>query len=301
MELLRIIGAARSPFLDTVFSLITKLGEEIIVILVLCAIFWCIDKKLAYCMGISYFLSGLLVQGLKINFRIDRPWILDKNFKPVESAIKNASGYSFPSGHTQSAGTLFGTLGFSLKNKWCKAVCFAIALLVGFSRMYLGVHTLLDVGVSLILSLLIALFCVMVFNKDEQKTSKNLIMLPLLLTLAAIGVCVMAFVIFSSGAIGESYVIDCLKSAGAGIGFAVGMYIEKKYIVFSVKSKNFLIHVLKYVLGIAGVLVIKEGLKLIIGTGPAVDLCRYMLLGLWMTAIYPLVIKKVFALKETAE
>ena len=96
MELLRFFEGIRTPFLDTVIGFITQLGDETVGILLLCLIFWCINKRAAYGIGIAYFLSGLTVQGMKICFRIDRPWIIDPTFKPVESALEHATGYSFP-------------------------------------------------------------------------------------------------------------------------------------------------------------------------------------------------------------
>ena len=295
MQLLSAIASIRSDMLNSVFSVITKLGEELIAILILCAIFWCIDKKLAYGIGISYFLSGLLVQGLKITFRIDRPWVQDKSFKPVDSAIETATGYSFPSGHTQSSSALFGTLGFSLKKNYQRILCFLVVLLVGFSRMYLGVHTLLDVGVSMVISLIMSYIMVNYYGKKENQKQ---IVVPLILCLIAVTTAVYALVLFSLNTISNDYVIDCLKAAGAGIGFASGMYIEKRFIVFSTKCRNIFQQIIKYILGIVGVLAVKEGLKLIIGTGPVVDTCRYILIGLFITAIYPYVIKKVFELKD---
>ena len=113
MAILRFLEGVRSPFLDTIFGLLTRLGEETIAIVAICAIYWCINKRVAYRIGIAYFLSGLTVQGMKICFRIDRPWIIDPAMKPAPSAISQATGYSFPSGHTQSAATLFGSLGVS--------------------------------------------------------------------------------------------------------------------------------------------------------------------------------------------
>ena len=297
MELLRLIEGIRSPFLDTVFGLITQLGEETVAVVVLCAIFWCISKRSAYIIGISYFLSGLTVQGMKILFRIDRPWIVDPTLKPTPSALEHATGYSFPSGHTQSATALFASLGVLIKQKPLKAVCFLLVLLIGFSRMYLGVHTLLDVGVSLCISLLLVILTVLVFKGDKVDKKRELI-ISLVMVAYAILVIVIAAVLYSNGTIEHNYITDCLKAAGAGVGFAVGMYIERVYIDFSVKSKNILWQIIKFILGFAGVLAIKEGLKLIVGTGLFVDTVRYFLMIIWVTVFYPLIIKRFFTAAE---
>ncbi len=103
MTFLWLLEGIRTPFLDKLMQFITYFGQEIIIIAVICALYWCADKRFAYLLGFTYFTAGLCVQSLKITFRIPRPWILDPGFHAVESAIPGATGYSFPSGHTQGA------------------------------------------------------------------------------------------------------------------------------------------------------------------------------------------------------
>ena len=291
MELLHALEGIRSPILDTIFSLITMLGQETVAIVLLCLIYWCLNKRIAYVVGVAYFFSGLAVQGMKIGFRIDRPWIIDPTLKPVESAIEGATGYSFPSGHTQSATALFGTLAVKVRQTAVKVLCVTIVLLVAFSRMYLGVHTLLDVVTSLIITTLIVVIVARLLSKNEVNKKRELT-LTLVLVLFAIAVIVIAAVMYSNGTIDQGYLTDCLKAAGAGIGFAVGMFIERVYINFSVRTKNILWQTIKFVAGIVGVLVIKEGLKLVWGTGLVLDTARYFLICTWVTVFFPLIIKR---------
>ena len=117
----------------------------------------------------------------------------------------------------------------------------------------------------------------------------------------AIAVTVMASFLFSAGKVGHEYLSDCLKAAGAGVGFVVGMYIERVYIDFPEEMKSLLLQFAKLVLGIAGVLAIKEGLKLIIGTGLITDTVRYFLMLLWVTALYPLIIKRILPRIDRSE
>ena len=300
MEILRLIEGIRSPFLDSVVGLITQLGEETVGVVLLCLVFWCISKKMAYVLGISFFLSSLSVQGMKITFRIDRPWVADPTLNPVPSALDHATGYSFPSGHTQSATAIFGGLGAQIKQKAVKAVCFLLPVLVAFSRMYLGVHTLADVAASLLISFLLIFLTVKLLAGDEPNKKKDLI-ISLVVVLYAAAVIAVAFILYSGGKIEQNYVSDCMKAAGAGAGFAIGMYIERVYIKFSVKSKNIIFHAIKFALGVAGVLAIQEGLKLVIGSGLAANMFRYFLMLMWVTVLYPLLIKRFFeGGKETA-
>jgi len=297
MELLRFLESIRSPFLDTVIGLITRLGEETVGIVLLCLVFWCISKKIAYVIGVSFLLSGLTVQGMKICFRTPRPWVIDPTFEPVPGAKEYATGYSFPSGHTQSAAAFYGALGSQVKPMAFKIILFAIPILVAFSRLYLGVHTLQDVIVSLVITFLIIwLTCRIITSEVESKKKEFAISLFIILYAAA--VIITAAIMYSNGTIEDRYIADCLKAAGAGIGFAVGMYVERVYIKFSVKSKNIFIQIIKVVLGIAGVLAFQEGLKLIIGTGFVVDMFRYFLMISWVTILYPLIIKRFFSIEE---
>jgi len=297
MELLRLIEGMRSPFLDVLVGLVTRLGEETVGVVLLCLVFWCISKRFAYSIGTAFFLSSLTVQGMKICFRVDRPWVADPTLNPVQSALEHSTGYSFPSGHTQSATAIFGALGAKLTQKPIKIICFILPFLVAFSRMYLGVHTIIDVVTSLGITFLI-IFLTVKFLSAEETGSKRDLWISLGMVLYAGVVIAIAFALHSSGTIAQNYVADCLKAAGAAIGFAVGMYIERTYIKFSVKSRNILFHAIKLVLGIAGVLAIQEGLKLVIGTGLGVDMFRYFLMLMWVTVLFPLIIKKFFSVKE---
>jgi undecaprenyl-diphosphatase len=299
MELLKLIEGIRTPFLDTVVGLITRLGEETIGIVILCLVFWCLSKRIAYVIGIAFFLSSLTVQGMKICFRIDRPWVIDPTFEPVAGAKEYATGYSFPSGHTQSATALFGALGAQVKQKPYKITFFAIPILVAFSRMYLGVHTIQDVVVSLAITFLLIFITVKFLSADTVNKKREFI-ISLIMILYALAVIIIAAVLYSNGTIEERYIADCLKAAGAGIGFAVGMFIERVYINFSVKSKNVIWQAVKFVIGIAGVLALQEGLKPIIGTGLIVDMIRYFIVLSWITVFFPLIIKRFFAVKSSA-
>ncbi len=149
MPLLYWFESIRTPALDTFMSLVTHLGEETLFMVIALAVFWCVDKRRGYYLLTVGFVGTLINQWLKIVCRVPRPWVRDPDFTIVESARAEAAGYSFPSGHTQSiTGSLGGIARFT-ERTWLRAACIAVVLLVAVSRMYLGVHTPADVGVSL--------------------------------------------------------------------------------------------------------------------------------------------------------
>ena len=155
MGFLKFLANHRNPVLDAIMGTVTYLGDEIGFMLIAILFFWCIDKRRGYFVLSVGFLGTVLNQFLKLAFRIPRPWVKDPTFEIVESAREGAGGYSFPSGHTQNVAGTFGSLVASAKECWFRIAGIVIIALVAFSRMYLGVHTPLDVGVSLALALVL--------------------------------------------------------------------------------------------------------------------------------------------------
>ena len=149
MKFLYFLQEIRTPFLDAVISAVTHLGEETLFMIFALLFFWCFDKKRGYYLLFIGFAGIVSIQFLKMIFRIPRPWVLDPEFPIVESARAEATGYSFPSGHTQCATALYGGISRSSKTRWVQWGGIGIVLAVAFSRMYLGVHTPKDVLVSL--------------------------------------------------------------------------------------------------------------------------------------------------------
>ena len=148
MSLLYWFESVRTPVLDTLMSLVTHLGEETFFMVAALFVFWCVDKRRGYYLLAVGFTGTLINQWLKIVCRVPRPWVRDPHFTIVESARDGAAGYSFPSGHTQSAVGVFGGVARFTRRWWLRCVCLVLLVLVSVSRMYLGVHTPADVGVS---------------------------------------------------------------------------------------------------------------------------------------------------------
>jgi len=306
MEPLYALERIRHPILDTLLNTITFLGDQNMLIIVFCALYWCVNKRMAYVMGVVFFVSSLAVQGLKTVFRIPRPWVTDPTFAPVGStlnpvtglaeggAIDAATGYAFPSGHTQNAAALLGGIGAQVKWKWLRGICFFFILLVGFTRMYLGVHYLADVLVSLIITLVVLLVALRIMPREEDEVCiKREAILSGVIAAVAIVVFVYAFMQAHNGNSTDDLVRDATRAGAAALAFAIGMFVERVWIRFSVKSKNLAWQIGKYALGMVGTLAIMEGLR-IMGRGLAPDALRFFLTVVWITMVYPLVIKRFF-------
>ena len=155
MELLYWFQSIRTPVLDAIMSLVTHLGEETFFMLAALVVFWCVDKRRGYFLLTVGFVGTLINQWLKIVCRVPRPWVKDPNFSIVEAARAEATGYSFPSGHTQSAVGYLGGIARFADRLWLRILCIVLAVLTAISRMYLGVHTPMDVCVSVVIAVIL--------------------------------------------------------------------------------------------------------------------------------------------------
>ncbi len=290
MSFLWFLSEYRSPAADAFFQGVTWFGEEIFAIVVICFLYWCLSKKAALFLGFSYFSAGLVLQALKLTFRIERPWILDPDFKAVESALPKATGYSFPSGHTQSITSMMGSLALMAPKKWQKCICIVFLILVPFSRMYLGVHTPADVIVSFLVSMTCVVLCYCFIYKKEN-IQDNPLLIVLILLAVSIAVTVYAAILCSTYHIDPALSTDCFKATGAGMGFAVGYYLESRFIRFEI-PKDLKVKILRFLIGVALSVLILKGLKPIIGESLPASCIRYCVTIIWVLAGYPAVFQK---------
>ena len=301
MEFLKLLESIRTPFGDAFFLFVTNGGEEIMLFGVLCLLYWCIDKKLAYRMAFVYLTSGLAVNTTKLVCRVERPWVRDPSFTAVEKAKKTATGYSFPSGHTQNATALFGTLAYSAKKLWLRILFFLIIPMVMTSRMYLGVHTPADVCTSFAISFVI----VLCMNKLADKmtfTHKKRVIVAAGLILIAISVILYTAYLLANGTIAIGDASDSFKGYGAGLAFALCWVLENRYVDFSPSCDALWKQILKVILGMGVLLLMKELLKhafpYVFGDSTFgilfANALRYFILMFWAMLGMPVIIKKYF-------
>lgn len=300
MELLRILQDIRNPILDVIFKIFTLFGEELVITAFICIFFWCVSKRSAYIVAFSFFLSGLVVQGLKITFRVDRPWIKDSSIVPVEGAIKTATSYSFPSGHTQSGTALFTSIASMLRKKWALVVSSIIIAGVMISRMYLGVHTPYDVLVSFIITFLLTTVVNGCYDRIDKSDIKKKRLIAFIMAGICVALIIYNFILLQSGIIEYDNAGDCFKAAGAGLGFSVGWYLENKYVSYDAKG-NWWQQIVKLTIGIAVTMLLKSAPKLISDSNFIVDVTRYFITVLWIAFVYPLIITKIMSKKGLNE
>lgn len=273
-EIIKFIQSFSNPVLDYVFQGITALGEEYFYIVAMAIVYWCVNKSFGYRMGFICLSSSLVNVGIKESLKVPRP-IGEPGIRSLR--IETATGYSFPSGHTQGVTSFWVTVMGKLKQKWVKALGFIIIFLVAISRVYLGVHRPIDVLAGFLMGLIWVCICGAVFNYvDKTGSSKALLMLliPMLL----------GMLFFKTP---EYY-----KMAGTLVGFYFGFIVEPKYINFSEKG-TMTFQCIKILGGIAGVFGVKTLLKVLLPESIFSDFLRYFIVAVWVTIIMPIIINKI--------
>ena len=261
MEFLYLLEFIRIPGLNEFMLLVTRLGEETAFLVAALIVFWCVDKRHGYYLMTVGFLGTMANQFMKLWFRVPRPWVLDENFTILEQAREAASGYSFPSGHSQSSVGTFGAVAATAKTKWVKWVCIAICVLVPLSRMYIGVHTPSDVLVGAGMALILVGLLKKPIVEHTDKAMKPLIALMLAM---AVGLVLFVEKYPFPADVDvhnlESGVKNAYTLIGCILGVAVIYVLEKKYVNFETKAVWWA-QILKAVLGLAVVLAVKEGMR----------------------------------------
>ena len=257
-------------FWDGMFQLITMLGEQWAVILVLAVSYWAFDKKTGEDLAFTLLVSGLSNNILKGFFRFERPIGID-GIRTLRA--HTATGYSFPSGHSQNAATLYF---FPARRGggWRWAAAAVVSLLVGLSRLYLGVHYPKDVATGLALGIAAVFVCPILWNRfDHRKMLAIMTGVSFLLTIA----------------LGQQ---DLYKAFGLLVGFWAGIEFERRFVSFSNQVSTGK-KILRVLLG----LFLLGGAQFLLGLlFPPLfwwDAARYALLVFAALGLYPMIFRKV--------
>ena len=295
MELLYFLESIRNPVLDAFFSVITHLGSEGAFLAIALFVYWCVDKRAGYYMLFTGFVGITLNQFLKLAFRIERPWVKNENFTIVESARAEATGYSFPSGHTQNVVGVFGTIAiFFRKRKGIVAASMCAIIFTALSRMYLGVHTPLDVGVSLVLGALLTVSLYPLILKALKNEKVMYVLMGGVILLAFLYLLYVEFYSFPADIDPANYdsgVKNAYSLFGAVLGFPVIYLLDKKHVKFDTQASA-LGQILKLSIGLVIALLLKALTKAplyaLFSGHHAASAVRYFILVAFAGIVWPM-------------
>lgn len=265
-------------FLVVLNNIISMFGEEYVCIGVMGLLFWGFDKEKGKRVGFAIILTQIMCGLIKNIFCRLRPWLCCDDIK----LLRDIDGFSFPSGHSANAATVFPGVAYEYKGrKWLTVIAVSLPLLVMLSRCYLGAHWPTDV----IAGLCLGLFDIFIVELVSRKTG-NFYVLP--------------FIVLIIAAAGFFYcrTDDFFKAYGMLVGMLAGVWFEDKYVNFKNTGKVWAV-LLRTLGGVLVFVACNLGLKAVFGLfideGTTLDMymktLRYMIDIFLITGVYPLSFK----------
>ena len=220
LDILMYLQSIRNELLTGIFTFFTICTEVPVITVLTAMLYWCINKKAGQ--RILFALAGSLNINVAVKNIVKMPRPIGTKGL-ISLRIQTATGYSFPSGHTQTATTFWTSMIAQFKNIWIYIIGILMILGAGISRLYLAVHWPMDVIVGWILGIILSILFIKLF--DYIDNSKNYYILVIIMLI--FGVCTY----FVGGE-------DFYKLFGLYSGFALGYMVEDTYISFSTENKQ---------------------------------------------------------------
>ena len=220
LDILMYLQSIRNELLTGIFTFFTICTEVPVITVLTAMLYWCINKKAGQ--RILFALAGSLNINVAVKNIVKMPRPIGTKGL-ISLRTQTATGYSFPSGHTQTATTFWTSMITQFKNIWIYIIGILMILGAGISRLYLAVHWPMDVIVGWILGIILSILFIKLF--DYIDNSKNYYILVIIMLI--FGVCTY----FVGGE-------DFYKLFGLYSGFALGYMVEDTYISFSTENKQ---------------------------------------------------------------
>lgn len=294
---------ATGGIFDEFFNAISKIAVDIMPFVPF-IIYWCADKKWGYrllaTLGIGEVVNGLI----KLTVCAYRPWIRSDLIHPAGDSKVAATGYSFPSGHTMCATTMYGSLFVwqREKRKWFAIFCCVMIALTGFSRNFLGVHTPQDVLVGLVESIIL-IAIIGAVQKKVDGDEKKLDILSILGIIAVTGTLIyITQKSYPMDYVNGKLLVDPVKmqkdffsACGMVLGLILGSYIERHFIHYEIPygAKNLpLLTAAGFMIALAWKEFLAKAIVVFAFGNLWGNLLKSFVLWIFVIAVWPLFIRK---------
>lgn len=273
----------------SIISFFSMFGEELMLILIVGFVYWSYDKKLGRTMGLSAIMAQTWNSMAKNIALRRRPYFDNENIQILrvvdpEADIYDiaAQGYSFPSGHSTNAASVFCTLAVNKRKRWLTVIAIVIPLLTGFSRIVVGAHYPTDVMAGWLLGII----SVLIVHFLQSRVKNTLALYGILLAATVPG-----FFFCKS--------TDYFSAVGLLIGFMGGTLLDDRYVHFENTHKPVWM-IVRVVGGVALYFALNTLLKLpfskeFLNDGSTASLlvrfARYALISFVEFGVYPMLFK----------
>ena len=299
------IRLSYSDIIDKFFLSITIFGEFWLPTLICAIVYWCVDFRSGlYLLSLESF-NVFIAHFLKMIACVNRPWILDNRIHPSKLAVPFAGGYSFPSGHSIMSSSVVGGCAYLLRKRkfWCiSLVC--LVLLIGFSRLWLGVHSPQDVICGLAIGFTLVFALNPLINWAEKDTNRYLYLLGMIDVIVLLAFVYIYFFntyridyvdgkLLVDPQIAKYFIVNAYTFA---IGLINGCFLCRRFCPFDPKTSPLKNRILR---GIIGSLCVLLMLKFVLGYILMNTVrIRYtvplaLITGMFISLIYPLIFTRL--------
>lgn len=287
-EVLNAVHLHLGAWFDYFMVAITTFGDEIFYTTMLPILYWLYDRNKALKIGIIFLLASALNDWAKHFFGRPRPDValLSPEIQALyEKNVPHSPG--FPSGHTQGSVAFWGGMAIYISNPFVRAASLLLILLVPYSRMYLGVHYPGCILGGYLLGIPILLLAPLLNYSEENYEKLN----DYYLLAAIVLFPVLAFALLPGG--------HLPNIMGVFSGFLAGAVMARGRVRFNPQN-GWLSGIIKVMVGLAGILAIKAGLKVLFPETEEADFLRYWFMGFWGTFAAPLIFSRFALLRGEA-
>lgn len=269
------LQSLESPILTAFMKLLSDVITEVPLCIAAVIIFWSVNKRTGIAAALTIVSTVTVNTTVKLCFKVLRPYQRMSEIKKLDTT----GGYSFPSGHSEQAASIFASVyKTSGREKSVFIAGIVFTLLVMTSRMYLGMHSVLDVLVGALLGVLTAPLVIKLLDWAEGK--KRLYALYIIPAVS-----------FLSSAI-NGFEHDMLVMAALSAGAVTGYIIEGKFIGYNVPSSVGK-KVAASAIGLVVILCFKALFIPFDTDSNFVRFAEYLVFGFSITAAAPFIIKKI--------
>ena len=287
MEFLLILQDLRDSlpyFITEAFNFLARHEFQYFIPILLGAFFlWCLGKKEGELLLLSFSFSNLVGYLTKNIVKQPRPWILDPEIQPDAASKRTAPGYSLPSGHTTSAVAGFGIAAWVCTNKALVVLFLFLAVILPFSRMFLGVHTPIDIIVAIIIVIAVCFVNYRVLEWSHESDRNRLY--------ALIGYLVAAIAISIACDLFAGKILSN-KMTGMSMAIPICLLIEERFIRYEVPSISMKDRSILSIPGLVIAFVLMEALYMLVPSFGATLSTTFA--TAFVIIVYPYILKKRF-------